>query len=281
MTKRRGFVLLTNEEIEKDEELKLARFEWSGKPRSINDPELQAEIKDYKEKTKGMVVAYRPLPLGSDPQIDPTFHFGKHRYRRARQALGLEALRNLVYRYPGLIRLVVYSNNQESIVYTSSPKSLEMLIHFLYYDYESPFTYLVDIFAVDNPSRNLRFSVSYIVRSLRSGVTLTIRVGVTPYQSLPTLSRTFDSANWLEREVWDMFGIPFIRHFDLRRILTDYGFIGHPLRKDFPLAGFFELRYNDIFRRVGAEPLNFKQEMRFYFFNDNPFNWDRDGWSYS
>jgi NADH dehydrogenase (ubiquinone) Fe-S protein 3 len=121
---------------------------------------------------------------------------------------------------------------------------------------------LTDLTAVDYPERSQRFEIIYNRLSLRYGIRLILKVRLNEIQSVPTRTGRYRSANWIERERWDMFGVSIEGHPDLRRILTDYGFEGHPLRKDFPLTGFTEVRYDEHLKRVVSEPLELSQEFR-------------------
>jgi NADH-quinone oxidoreductase subunit C len=125
---------------------------------------------------------------------------------------------------------------------------------------------LVDVCGVDYPSREERFEVVYNLLSLRQNHR--VRVKITTDEDTPVLSvaEVFSSANWFEREVWDLYGVFFADHPDLRRILTDYGFEGHPLRKDFPMTGHVEVRYDDEDKRVVYEPVRLPQEFRSFDF---------------
>ena len=124
----------------------------------------------------------------------------------------------------------------------------------------------MDVTAVDYPDREERFEVVYNLLSLKQNQR--IRVKLSTDESTPVVSATsvFKSANWFEREVWDLFGVFFSDHPDLRRILTDYGFEGHPLRKDFPLTGLVEVRYDEDQKRVVYEPVKLTQEFRTFDF---------------
>uniref|UniRef100_A0A1W7RBZ1 NADH dehydrogenase [ubiquinone] iron-sulfur protein 3, mitochondrial n=1 Tax=Agkistrodon contortrix contortrix TaxID=8713 RepID=A0A1W7RBZ1_AGKCO len=148
---------------------------------------------------------------------------------------------------------------------------LEILIHpdgilpviaFLKDHTNAQFRNIVDLTAVDIPSRQYRFEIVYNFLSLHYNSRIRVKTytdELTPIESLVPL---FEGANWYEREVWDMFGVFFANHPDLRRLLTDYGFEGHPFRKDFPLSGYVEVRYDDEVKRVVAEPLELAQEFR-------------------
>ena len=124
------------------------------------------------------------------------------------------------------------------------------------------FKQLTDLTAVDYPERAQRFEVVYQMLSLALNARIRVLTSVEDGDIVPSVIDLFASANWAEREVWDMFGIFFSGHPDLRRLLTDYGFEGHPLRKDFPLTGYVEVRYNDTERRVVYEPVHLTQEYR-------------------
>ncbi|MEK9718432.1 MAG: NADH-quinone oxidoreductase subunit C [Candidatus Puniceispirillum sp.] len=129
-------------------------------------------------------------------------------------------------------------------------------------DRRAGFTQLIDITAVDYPERASRFDLVYLLLSMRNNMRVRVVASVAEGQAVPSVTSVFMSANWAEREAWDMFGIFFAGHPDLRRLLTDYGFEGHPLRKDFPLTGHVEVRYDDAQRRVVNEPVHLTQEFR-------------------
>jgi NADH-quinone oxidoreductase subunit C len=139
---------------------------------------------------------------------------------------------------------------------------LEALVEFLRSDSACRFTSLVDITAVDHPNRAERFDVVYHFLSMYQNHRIRLKVAVGEEEMVPSLNGIHPSANWFEREVFDMFGILFSGHPDLRRILTDYGFRGYPLRKDFPTTGYTEVRYDEAQKRVVYEPVNLVQEYR-------------------
>ncbi len=124
------------------------------------------------------------------------------------------------------------------------------------------FEVLLDITAVDWPGRANRFDVVYHLLSMRANQRLRVKLEANEADPVPSVIQVFPTANWLERETYDMFGVLFSGHPDLRRILTDYGFEGYPLRKDFPLTGFKEVRYDDEQKRVVYEPVKLTQEFR-------------------
>lgn len=124
------------------------------------------------------------------------------------------------------------------------------------------FKALMDVTAVDWPARSPRFDVVYHLLSIRLNQRVRVAVKTDEETPVPSVSEVYSVANWFERETWDMYGIMFSGHPDLRRILTDYGFEGHPLRKDFPLTGHVEVRYDDEQKRVIYEPVTLTQEFR-------------------
>ena len=121
---------------------------------------------------------------------------------------------------------------------------------------------LMDVAGADYPDRPMRFDVVYNLLSLRHNWRVRVKVQTDESSLVPTVTRVYPSAGWFEREVWDLFGVRFSGHPDLRRILTDYGFEGHPLRKDFPLTGHVEVRYDSEQRRVVYEPVKLPQDFR-------------------
>jgi NADH-quinone oxidoreductase subunit C len=128
------------------------------------------------------------------------------------------------------------------------------------------FRELVDLCGVDYPDRDLRFDVVYHLLSLKHNQRIRVKVMTDEATPVPSVVEVFPNAGWFEREAWDMYGTFFSGHPDLRRILTDYGFEGHPLRKDFPLTGYVEMRYDDEQKRVIYEPLKLRQDFRTFDF---------------
>ena len=129
-------------------------------------------------------------------------------------------------------------------------------------DNYAAFNQLSDLTAVDYPERPDRFEMVYQLLSMKNNMRMRVLAAVGEGQAVPSITSVYSAANWAEREAWDMFGIFFAGHPDLRRLLTDYGFEGHPLRKDFPLTGHVEVRYDDMQRRVINEPVSLVQEFR-------------------
>lgn len=136
------------------------------------------------------------------------------------------------------------------------------LMAFLKSDPSTRMTSLVDITAIDHPQRPNRFDVVYHLLSMYTNGRVRIKTEVPETGMVPSLIPVYPAANWFEREVYDLFGILFSGHPDLRRILTDYGFRGHPLRKDFPTTGYTEVRYDEVQKRVVYEPVKLTQEYR-------------------
>ena len=145
---------------------------------------------------------------------------------------------------------------------TVSLGNLETLAEFLHNDASCRFSTLVDITAIDHPERSHRFDMVYHFLSMYRNHRIRVKVAVREDDMVPSLIEVYPAANWFEREVFDMFGILFSGHPDLRRILTDYGFRGHPLRKDFPTTGYTEVRYDEALKRVVYEPVKLVQEYR-------------------
>jgi NADH-quinone oxidoreductase subunit C len=139
-------------------------------------------------------------------------------------------------------------------------------LEFLRDDPRCGFTVLCDICGVDYPDRPLRFEVVYNLLSMRLNQRIRLKLQTDEQQPVPSAVGLFSSAGWWEREAWDLFGIYFSDNPDLRRILTDYGFEGHPLRKDFPLTGYVEMRYDEDQKRVVYEPVRLPQEFRSFDF---------------
>jgi len=145
---------------------------------------------------------------------------------------------------------------------TTTAENIIALLTFLRDDAKCGFVNMTDICGVDWPQRADRFDVVYHLLSPKKNLRIRIKVPVGEDQPVPSACSVYPGADWFEREAWDMYGVLFTGHPDLRRILTDYGFEGHPLRKDFPTTGFVEVRYDDAAKRVVYEPVELKQEFR-------------------
>ena len=133
---------------------------------------------------------------------------------------------------------------------------------FLKTNKDTKFRQLIDITAVDYPEKSQRFKIVYLFLSHEFNQRIILSYIITEKELIPSLTSVFPSANWMEREVFDMYGVNFVDHPDLRRILTDYGFEGHPLRKDFPLTGHTEVRYSEEKKKVINEPVKLEQNYR-------------------
>jgi NADH-quinone oxidoreductase subunit C len=141
-------------------------------------------------------------------------------------------------------------------------ENLISVILFLKTNSKCKFKQLIDITAVDYPQKEKRFKIVYLLLSHENNLRIIIMVDIDEKNSVPSLTKIYPSSNWMEREVFDMYGISFEDHPDLRRILTDYGFKGHPLRKDFPLTGHTEVRYSENVKKVISEPVKLDQDYR-------------------
>lgn len=145
-------------------------------------------------------------------------------------------------------------------------KHIVRTLTFLRDDARCLYKILIDVFGVDFPAREARFEVVYNLLSIKYNKRIRVKIEVDEATIVPSVSDVFSSAGWYEREVWDMYGVLFSGHPDLRRILTDYGFEGHPQRKDFPLTGYVEVRYDMEQKRVVYEPVKLDQEFRTFEF---------------
>ncbi len=177
------------------------------------------------------------------------------------EARPLEALRDHVASALGKLMLRSEIAFGELSI-TVEPSAIREVITFLRDDPECLFVCFIDICGVDYPARERRFDVVYHLLSLRKNQRIRVKVETDAQTAVPSIIDVFPAANWFERETYDLYGIIFADHPDLRRLLTDYGFEGHPLRKDFPLTGFVEVRYDDIQGRVVYEPVKLTQEFR-------------------
>ena len=143
-----------------------------------------------------------------------------------------------------------------------APEKIVKVLTFLRDDVNCQYNQLMDVCGVDFPEREQRFNVVYNLLSMKQNMRIRVAIQTDESTPVPSVCSVFNSAAWFEREAWDLYGIFFSEHPDLRRILTDYGFEGHPLRKDFPLTGYVEVRYDDEQKRVVYEPVKLAQEFR-------------------
>jgi NADH:ubiquinone oxidoreductase subunit C len=155
------------------------------------------------------------------------------------------------------------SLNKTEIILRTSYTNLFYIVYFFKKHMNVLLSSILDICGADYPQRLLRFDIIYSCFSLKYNNKLRIKVAINEIMTVTSVSGIFLSAGWFERETWDMFGIFFNEHSRLRRILTDYGFNGYPLRKDFPCVGFFELRYSEESQKVVYEPLELVSSLRF------------------
>ncbi len=154
----------------------------------------------------------------------------------------------------------------DELIVTTRGTSIVKVLSFLRDDSNCLFTFLVDVCGVDYPERDQRLEVVYNLLSIKHNQRVRVKVATDEATPVPSVTGVFSSAGWFEREAWDLYGIYFADHPDLRRILTDYGFEGHPMRKDFPLTGFVEVRYDDEQKRVVYEPVRLTQDFRSFDF---------------
>lgn len=162
---------------------------------------------------------------------------------------------------PSFVYRCIYTPQQELIFYFFPNKSKELML-FLTLHSTFQFKLLIDITATDFPQMKNRFQLTYFLLSVIYGKRIMAKTWSGETTTIPSITDVHNSASWFEREVWDMFGIQFKDHPDLRRILTDYAFEGHPMRKDFPLSGYIELRYHDNKKRILYGPIKMIQEFR-------------------
>ena len=162
------------------------------------------------------------------------------------------------------IYTTTFSRNELTLVVPSC--SIYEVLLFLRDHTNCQFKILTDLCVVDYPEREARFEVVYNLISVRYNTRIRVKTSVDEVTPLESVTSIFLAANWWEREAWDLYGVFFSNHPDLRRILSDYGFEGHPLRKDFPLSGYVEVRYDETQRRVVCEPLELSQEFRSFDF---------------
>ena len=176
-------------------------------------------------------------------------------------------------------------NNDELLVEVGE-NDLTEVVQFIKSNEKLKFRQLIDIAGVDYPEEEKRFNLIYLFLSHENNIRLKLLVKFETSQTINSITKIFPSANWMEREVFDMYGIKFKNHPDLRRILTDYGFKGHPLRKDFPLTGFNEVRYSEKEKKVIYEPVKLEQNYRNFDFESpwegtnylkNKTNIEKDG----
>lgn len=159
-------------------------------------------------------------------------------------------------------RILSSAIERDELTITVPAVDIVPVLQFLRRDARCLFHCFIDLCGADYPARPNRFDVVYHLLSLKQNQRIRVKIETDEVTPVPSVVEVFPAANWFEREAYDLYGILFSEHPDLRRILTDYGFDGHPLRKDFPLTGFVEVRYDDEMKRVVYEPVKLTQEFR-------------------
>ena len=159
-------------------------------------------------------------------------------------------------------KIVNSSLDFDELLIETKIENLIDVIQFLKSNDNCKFRQLIDVVGVDFPQNDKRFELIYLMLSHENNLRIKVSIHFEIDKKIPSITKIFPSANWMEREVFDMYGIVFINHPDLRRILTDYGFEGHPLRKDFPLTGHTEVRYSEEKKKVISEPVKLEQNYR-------------------
>jgi NADH/F420H2 dehydrogenase subunit C len=161
-----------------------------------------------------------------------------------------------------LVPITSVTCTQDELILVVQAEKIAPVITFLRDYSNSQYKILSSISGVDYPERHQRFEIAYDLLSLKYNHRIRIKTFVDEFSPIESISSIYPAASWWEREIWDLYGVFFQNHPDLRRILTDYGFEGHPMRKDFPLSGYTEVRYDEIKKRVICEPLELPQEYR-------------------
>ncbi|MGE3475192.1 MAG: NADH-quinone oxidoreductase subunit C [Rhodospirillaceae bacterium] len=182
--------------------------------------------------------------------------------------LGIEGLREISAHLPQALGgdFISADIQRGELTVFVKRESILKVVKTLRDDPKLAFTQVIDVTAVDYPQRPERFEVVYLLLSMSLNQRIRVKVTVGEETAVPSIASLFPCADWCEREVWDMYGVFFSDHPDLRRILTDYGFEGHPLRKDFPLTGYVEVRYDVEQKRVIYEPVKLAQDFRSFDF---------------
>ena len=181
-------------------------------------------------------------------------------YQKDYKKRHLEIQKILSERFGGRGIQTYFENDELTVILSKS--ILLKVLNFLKDDKVFQFKQLIDLCGVDYPNRTDRFEIVYHLLSINLNQRIRIKLSVNDDDTVPSVVSLYEAANWYEREVWDLYGVIFTDHPDLRRILTDYGFEGHPLRKDFPLSGFVQVKYDDAEKRVVNEKVNLVQDFR-------------------
>ena len=170
-----------------------------------------------------------------------------------------------------ILPIINYTFNKKELSINIPFHQIIPIFFFLKNHTNCQYKILSDLCVVDYINKKDRFNIIYNLLSIRFNSRIRVQINITELQPIESINTIYKAAIWWEREAWDMFGIFFSNHPDLRRILTDYGFEGHPLRKDFPLSGFLEVYYNELKKRVVYEPIHLSQQYRLFDFN-TPWN---------
>ncbi len=181
-------------------------------------------------------------------------------YQKDYKKRHIEVQKILSERFGGRGIQTFFENDELTVILSKS--ILLKVLSFLKDDKVCQFKQLIDLCGVDYPNRIDRFEIVYHLLSINLNQRIRIKLSVNDDDTVPSVVSLYEAANWYEREVWDLYGVIFTDHPDLRRILTDYGFEGHPLRKDFPLSGFVQVKYDDAEKRVVNEKVNLVQDFR-------------------
>jgi len=176
--------------------------------------------------------------------------------------------KNLIKLLESVLPVILFTGyNKQTLIITVKPKNLSLVLKFLKSHYNTQFNLLTAISGVDYPFRKRRFEVVYELLSVFFNQRVRVKTFVDEVTPLVSAVSIFSAATWWEREIWDLYGVFFTHNDEIKRILTDYGFEGHPLRKDFPLSGYVESRYSDKLKRVVCEPFEHAQEFRNFDFS--------------
>ena len=181
-------------------------------------------------------------------------------YQKDYKKRHIEVQKILSERFGGRGIQTFFENDELTVILSKS--IILKVLSFLKDDKVCQFKQLIDLCGVDYPNRIDRFEIVYHLLSINLNQRIRIKLSVNDDDTVPSVVSLYEAANWYEREVWDLYGVIFTDHPDLRRILTDYGFEGHPLRKDFPLSGFVQVKYDDAEKRVVNEKVNLVQDFR-------------------
>ncbi|XP_051757367.1 NADH dehydrogenase [ubiquinone] iron-sulfur protein 3, mitochondrial [Ctenopharyngodon idella] len=220
----------------------LVRFVRCGFGRSLNVARQSAAIVQTRTTTTETRPTVRPKDPVTHTQLS---EFGEY-------------IAEILPKYVQQVQVTCF-NELEVMIH---PEGIIPVLTFLKDHTNAQFNNMTDLTAVDVPTRHYRFEIVYNLLSLRYNSRIRVKTYTDELSPLDSSVSVHQAANWYEREIWDMYGVFFANHPDLRRILTDYGFEGHPFRKDFPLSGYVEVRYDDEVKRVVAEPVELSQEFR-------------------